>query len=132
MSNFIPNETIKVTPRDPLWITRQLKTMFKKKKRFKKRHGYQPHNKIGFDNFPKECLNTIESSKVNYIRNLGNKLADPKTSQKTYWKTFEKVMNNRKAPRSPPLLINNKFIINCNLYIIIVCFPTSLIIQINV
>ena len=47
------------------------------------------------------------------MRNLGSKLADPKTNKKTHWKTFNKVMNKGKSSRIPPLLINNKFIINC-------------------
>ena len=112
MSNFIRNETTKVAPRDLPWITRQLKTMLKKKdkrqktkgtdkrqkkkdkrhgqktkdkrhgqKKKDKRHGHQPHDKVRLNNFRKECLETIESSKLKYIRNLGNKLADPKTSQ---------------------------------------------------
>ena len=91
------------------------KQCLRKKTLFKnyKRHGYQLADKIRRDNFRKECLETIERSKLNYIRNLGNKLADPRTSQKSYWKTFNKVMNKCKAPRIPPLLINNKFVINC-------------------
>ena len=42
---------------------------------------------IRLDNFRKECRQPIESGKLNSIRNLGNKLAEPKINQKTYWKT---------------------------------------------
>ena len=44
MSNFIPHETKRITPLDPPWITKTLKTMLNRKNRlFKnfKRHGYQ-------------------------------------------------------------------------------------------
>ena len=44
---------------------------------------------------------------------MGDKLIDPSTSQKSYWKVINRVMNKCKAPKVPPLLINNKFVINC-------------------
>ena len=45
----------------------------------------QPHDKIEINNFRKESLETIQSSKLNYMGNLGNQISDPKTSQKMYW-----------------------------------------------
>ena len=36
MSNFIPNDTKIITPRDPPWITKELKTKLKKKNRLYK------------------------------------------------------------------------------------------------
>ena len=44
---------------------------------------------------------------------MGNKLNNPNTTQKSYWKIINKVMNKCKAPKIPPLLINNVFILNC-------------------
>ena len=38
---------------------------------------------------------------------------DPNTSQKTYWKIINRVMNKCRAPKIPPLLVNNVFILNC-------------------
>ena len=46
-------------------------------------------------------------------KNLGDKLTDPNTSQKSYWKIVNKLLNKQKAAKIPPLLINNKFIVNC-------------------
>jgi len=40
-------------------------------------------------------------------------LTNPNTNQKSYWKIINKVMNKCKAPKIPPLLINNVFILNC-------------------
>ena len=48
-----------------------------------------------------------------YLKNLGNKVNDPSTSQKTYWKVINRVMNKCRAPKIPPLLVNNMFILNC-------------------
>ena len=53
MSNFIPNEIIKVTPKDPPWITKPLKTLLNRQCRLYKNyktHGYQPEDKIRVDN----------------------------------------------------------------------------------
>ena len=43
---------------------------------------------------------------------MGEKLNNPNTSQKSYWKIINKVMNKCKAPKTPPLLVNNTFILN--------------------
>ena len=43
---------------------------------------------------------------------MGNKLNNPNTTQKSYWKIINKVMNKCKASKNPPILINNVFILN--------------------
>ena len=48
-----------------------------------------------------------------YLKHVGVNLADPKTSKKAYWKIMNRVMNKCKAPKIPPILSHNKFIINC-------------------
>ena len=116
MSNFIPNEIKRFVPRDPPWITKALKTMLNKKNRiFKsyKRHGYKIEDKVRLDAFRIECQQAVESAKLAYSTNLGNKINDPNTSQKSYWKIINKVMNKCRAPKMPPLLVNNIFILNC-------------------
>ena len=116
MSNFIPNEIIKVTPKDPPWITKPLKTLLNRQCRLYKnykKHGYKPEDKIRVDNFNAECMVAISKAKETYLDNIGDQLADPNTTQKTYWKILNKIMNKCKAPKIPPLLVNNRFIINC-------------------
>ena len=44
---------------------------------------------------------------------MGNRLNNPNTSQKSYWKIINKVMNKCKALRIPPIRINNLFVLNC-------------------
>ena len=116
MSNFIPNEIIKIRPRDPPWITQPLKTLLNRQNRLYKnfkRHGFKPEDKIRVDNFNAECMNAIHEAKESYLINTGGKLADPNCSQKTYWKILNKILNKCKAPNIPPLLVNNRFIVNC-------------------
>ena len=52
----------------------------------------------------------MESAKLSYLTNLGNKVNDPNSSQKIYWKIINKVMNKCRAPKILPLLVNNLFV----------------------
>ena len=60
--------------------------------------------------FVVECQQAVESAKLSYLTNLGNKVNDPNTSQKMYWKIINRVMNKCRAPKIPPLLVNNLFV----------------------
>ena len=60
-----------------------------------------------------ECQKAIESAKLSYLTNMGNKLNEPGTSPKSYWEIINRVMNICKAPKIPPLLLNNRFILDC-------------------
>ena len=116
VSNFIPHEVKKILPRDNPWITKPLKTMIKRKNRLYKsykNHGYRQDDKIRLDNFRIECQKAIEDAKNNYLVNLGNKLHHQHTSGKIYWKILNKVMNKSKAPKVPPLIVDNTFIVDC-------------------
>ena len=115
IANFIPNEIKRIIPRDPPWITKPLKTMLNRKNRFfknYKRHGYKLVDKVRLDNFRKECQEAVETAKLTYLTNMGKKLNNPNTSQKSYLKIINKVMNKCKAPKIPPLLVNNTFVLN--------------------
>ena len=118
MSNFIPNEIKRFVPRDPPWITKPLKTMLNRKNRLYKsykRHGYKNEDKLRLDTFRIECQQAVENAKSSYLINLGNKVNDPNTSQKNYWKIINRVMNKCRAPKIPPLLMNNLFILTSSL-----------------
>ena len=117
MSNFIPNETKRITPRDPPWLTKTLKTLLKKKNRLYssyKRHGYRDEDKLRLDALRIECQKSVELVKRNYTLNLGSKLNDPATPKKSYWKLINRVMNRSKLPSIPPILVENAFVINCH------------------
>ena len=86
MSNFIPNETKRFIPRDPPWINKPLKAMLNRKNRLfnnYKRHGYKAQDKIRLDAFRIECQRAVETAKLSYLTNLGHKVNDPVTSQKS-------------------------------------------------
>ena len=50
---------------------------------------------------------------MTYLKGLGNKLHNPKTSQKSYWKIINSVMNNSRTPKIPPILKDNTFVVKC-------------------
>ena len=74
-----------------------------------KRHGYRVEDEVRLDAFRSECQQAVGTAKLSYLTNLGNKVNDPNTSQKTYWKIINRVMNKC---RVPPILVNNLFILN--------------------
>ena len=116
ISNFIPNEIKRFVPRDPPWVTKALKTMLDRKNRFfrsYKRHGYKIEDKTRLDAVRIECQQAVEFAKLACLTNLGNKVSDSNTSQKSYWEIINRVMNKCTAPKIPHLLVNNIFIPNC-------------------
>ena len=81
MSNFIPNETKRIIPRDPPWLTKQ--TMLNRKNRLFKNykiHSNKLEDKVRLDNFRKECQEAVETAKLIYLTNIGEKLNNPNTS----------------------------------------------------
>ena len=43
-------------------------------------------DKVRLGNFRKECQEAVEIAKLNYLTNMGDKLSNPNTSRKSYWK----------------------------------------------
>ena len=77
-----------------------------------KKHGFKPHDKIRVEAFREECNLAIQNAKIDYLTKIGNELADPSTSQKSYWKILNRAMNKCRAPKIPPILLDNKFLVN--------------------
>ena len=62
MSNFIPNDFIKIQPKDLPWITTEIKRLIKQQNRFYKnfkRKGCKPEEKEVVGNIRNECSNAI-------------------------------------------------------------------------
>ena len=115
MSNFIPNNFIKILPKEPPWITTDIKRLIKKQNRFYKkfkRNGCKPDDKVIVDNFRNECFDVINKEKEKYLSSLGQKLNDPQTGPKAYWKVLNKLLNKSNIPIIPPILHNNKLVTN--------------------
>ena len=57
-----------------------------------------------------DMQDAITSSKLKYYEGLANKLNDPKTAPKTYWKILKTLVNGTKIPLIPPLLVSNQLV----------------------
>ena len=117
MSNFIPNDMKKFTPRDSPWINKSLKSLLKKKDKMYrnyKKHGYKEEDKIRLDSIRTECNESISAAKLTYLDNLGKDLNESKSTSKNYWKIIHRVMNKSRAPKIPPILHNGNFVLNCS------------------
>ena len=90
--------------------------LYRKNRLFKnyKKHRYKNEDKVRLDAFRIECQKAVEAAKFSYLTNMGNKVNDHGTSQKSYWKIINRVMNKCRAPKMPPIFINNQFILNCS------------------
>ena len=99
-----------------LGYTKPLKTMLNRKNRlFKnyKKHRYKEEDKVRLQVFRIEYQKAVESAKLSYLTNMGNKVNNPGTSPKSYWKIINRVMNKCRAPKILPLLLNNRSILDC-------------------
>ena len=116
MSNFIPNEEKTFCPRDPPWFSKSIKNLLKKHnkiyKKFKE-NGYTVEDRVLVDRSKTEVNDMILVAKENYLKSQGERLADPSTGSKTYWKILNNFLNKCKVPRIPPLFENNCFISDC-------------------
>ena len=52
----------------------------------------------------------ITKRKEDYNCHLANKLNDPQSSPKIFWKILKNVYNGNKIPLIPPIMVNNKFV----------------------
>ena len=79
-----------------------------------KRNGFNADDKDKVDKFRDECFQAINTSKQNYLIDLGNKLIDKTTGRTAYCKIVNNLLNKCKIPRIPPLLVADKFVTKCN------------------
>ena len=116
MSNFVPNEVKTFRPREPEWMNNNIKNLLRKKskvfKRYKK-NGYKPEDKIILDRLRNESHETILNTKEKFLMDIGKKLANPTTGQKSYWKILNKFLNKCKVPKIPPLFVQGRYITDC-------------------
>ena len=102
MSNFIPNEYLKVQPKDPPWISKNLRRLLKKQNRQYKSYinnRCRAENKIRVDNFKEECFKANENTKNQYLNDMDQRLVENQSSSKAYWKILSKLINKVIIPR---------------------------------
>ena len=121
--NFIPNEFKTFNPKEPPWITKSCKSFYAKYKRKYKvfsRKNFPPQEKNKIDELKEEYTKMVEKEKDKYLKSLGNLLSNPSTGSKKYWTILKKFLKKNVCAVIPPLLHNDKFIVDsaekCNIF----------------
>ena len=113
--NFVPNKVIKCDYRQPPWMTDSINNELKERAKLTKKYfkgGKKDSDLVQITALSNECIKTILKAKEKYISQLSQKLIDPSTELKTYWKVINRFVSNKKTPMIPPLLVNDKIISN--------------------
>ena len=95
-------------------MTDSIKNKLKERAKLSKKYfkgGKKDSDLVQINTSSNECTKSILEAKEKYVRQLSQKLIDPSTEPKTYWKIINRFANN-KTPIIPPLLVNNKIISN--------------------
>ena len=112
-SNFIPNETISCSSKDPPWISTAIKCALRRKNRLFKKYtsnGMKEQDAQTFKECSDICCDLIESAKLDYYKTIAEKLNNPETAPKTYWSLLNRMLGRVKVPSIPPLLANGSFV----------------------
>ena len=113
--NYVPNKYITVNDKDPVWMNETIKSKIKFKNVFYKQYIQNGRFESDFQllkTLTAELHELISSAKTLYCENLAKKLNNPLLQAKTYWSILKTVYNEKKMPIIPPLLRNDKFVID--------------------
>ena len=111
-SNFVPNKIIETDDRDPFWMNDFIKNKIKEKNKVFKlcKNNRMGGNISNLQKLSQELSELITNRKEDYNRHLANKLNDPQSSPKTFWKILKTFYNGNKIPLIPPIIVNNKLV----------------------
>ena len=113
--NFIPFEDRKVKPRDPPWLTKNLKNFYTKyRKKYNKfvRNGCKVNEKSQIDNLRSEYTTLVQNEKDRYFKSLGSTISNPNSGPKKYWSAMKKILKKNITSVIPPILSNVTYITN--------------------
>ena len=113
MSDNIPNKIITINDKDAPWVTPDVKCAIKRNKRVFDRWRGRGRPEVGrvlVRQVQIETNSVIDSAKELYIKDLSDKLCNPKSSNNIFWSAFKRLLNNKKQSNIPPLLDNNIFV----------------------
>ncbi|MCG8046167.1 MAG: reverse transcriptase domain-containing protein [Candidatus Thiodiazotropha endolucinida] len=104
-NKHIPNKLIKVRQSDPSWLTNNIKKLLRKKKRLydKYKKSKNPNHWDTYKRFRNHVTSELRKSKQNQIDKLSEKLVNPDTGQKDWWKTLKGFIKPDQTNTLPPL-----------------------------
>ena len=112
MSDNIPNKIITVNDKDAPWVTPEVKGAIKRNRRVFDRwkgRGRPEGGRALVQEVQIETNSVIDAAKESYIKDLSDKLCNPRSSNNIFWSAFKRLLNNKKHTNIPPLLDNNIF-----------------------
>ena len=100
---------IKCNYRHEPWMTDDVKTKLKERSKFTKKYYKYSYIKSDIAK-SNECAEAISTAKNKCIKQMCEKLNDPLAA--SYWEILNHLLNNKKDPVIPPLLVNDEIISN--------------------
>ena len=113
MSDNVPNKVVTVHDKDAPWVTSEVKSAIKRNRRVFDRwkgRGRPEGGRALVREVQIETNSIVDSAKEPYIKNLSDKLCNPRSSNNVFWSAFKRLLNNKNLTNIPPLLENNAFI----------------------
>jgi hypothetical protein len=110
----IPNRTVKIRPQDCPGMNNTIRKLLRQVHRLHKRkqRTSNPEHILAFKNKRREAHTAIKESKKEYYRKQSEKLLDPNTHSKTYWKIIRSVYGSKQECSIPSLKENGTYISN--------------------
>jgi hypothetical protein len=112
-SNFVPFDDVIVKPREPPWMSRNIKTYYNKYRKVFKQYieNARPNLlKIKVEEMKEHYTNMVSNAISTYHKSLGTKLSNPATGPKAYHSAIKKLLGQSKFTIIPPILNNLTFI----------------------
>ena len=94
LSAYIPNRVVKFNDKDPPWISNDVKTAIKRKKRIYKKFVSSGKSREDWELFKRvrnDTLKLINKVKETYYSNLSRKLSDSTQGVKAYWTALNRL-----------------------------------------
>lgn len=105
----IPNKIVTIRSRDKPGMTSEIRKLFRVAKRLHRRakRTKNPDHVEHFRNARREAKSAFRTARSNFYTDIANKILDPTTSCKTYWKLSKLVYGNKVAKGIPDMLDND-------------------------
>lgn len=108
----VPNKTVTIRPRDKPGMTGEIRRLFRVAKRLhrKSKRTNNPVHAEQFRNARREAKSAFRRSRSQFYKDLADKLTDPTTSSKTFWKLNKLVLGQKATPGIPDINHNGTMV----------------------
>ena len=119
---FIPSKRITVRPREEAWITNDVRRNFRKRNHAHKRWKRNPSdaNFVKYTQARADTEASKQQAKDAYYSRLSQRLLDPNTGTKEYWRLTKELYGSKVKGGIPPLIKDDKVYSNaqdkCNIF----------------